>query len=458
MLFSRFADRQTLATLRLVSKLFASSETLYERLFGLEHHNLNLSQIQCLSWKERRTQRILAERNLLNGLFHQELIFTPPPEALHLETWALQEKQFISYWVEQTNLLTFFLYEVQKKKTLSFTIPLAFRIRGFFASFEELDGGMHVSITTFYNNQRTFFLLKVDDGALTEIQRYTSNEIFSSFKWIFCKNSQSFRLAMTTENRLQISTTPTSCNTKYFATNVFIGGHFFWDERSLLMLHYPGIEPRDDLITICDFDTLEDCFYLETPWLPVKRKAKVLLQDKKLTVFQYNTAEACVFEIPSFPKTAVTYRYSCKFSASANSLPIYLKDKLYYMSVWDSSMSCCRNIGLANPNSLEFIDVYVFPTETNLTPYESQGLPAMLADDGKQVYVLNYNFTPTFGEECEASILKVNAFIHRFWKEILSIFCVFGLLPFLVWKSVISPTIVKGSAITLLFFAVIANR
>src|SRR6202030_2956791 len=128
----RFADRQTMATLRLVSKLFANSEELHWRLFGLEHPNLDLTEIQVPSWKELRIQRILAERNLLSGLFRKEPIYSTPPKAEDLEIHVLQGIPFIAYSINCTDCIeengppTFFLYEIQKKKLLSFPIPLPF--------------------------------------------------------------------------------------------------------------------------------------------------------------------------------------------------------------------------------------------------------------------------------------------------------------------------------------------
>jgi len=82
---TQFADRQTLAALSLVSKLFASYDELYRFLFAQEHPNLNPTRIQTTSWKELRIQRALAERNLLEGLFRQEQVYTPPPGALGLK-------------------------------------------------------------------------------------------------------------------------------------------------------------------------------------------------------------------------------------------------------------------------------------------------------------------------------------------------------------------------------------
>jgi len=82
---TQFADRQTLAALCLVSKLFAGSDELYRLLFAQEHPNLNPTRIQTTSWKELRIQRALAERNLLEGLFRQEQVYTPPPGALGLK-------------------------------------------------------------------------------------------------------------------------------------------------------------------------------------------------------------------------------------------------------------------------------------------------------------------------------------------------------------------------------------
>ncbi|HEX2579015.1 MAG TPA: hypothetical protein VHK67_01255, partial [Rhabdochlamydiaceae bacterium] len=379
----QFADRQTLTAFSCISRFFANHERLHERLFGLEHPNLNITEIQPSSWKELRIQRTLAERNLLEAQFQKELIFTLPPEAEDEIVLVLQGRPFIGYTInctdcieEETNPPTFFLYDVQKKKTLSFLIPLSFIEPEWDTSFypEELDGGIYLTIECSHNNQRSFLLIKVDDKKLTEIQRYTTNEPSPTpFKWIFCKKTNSFRLAMTIENRLLISTTETSCNTKNFNRNVCITGHFFWNEHSLLMLQFPDVEPWDKFIFVYDFNTLEHCFTLKTPWLPSKRCSKVVLQDQKLTLFGERTDKACIYKISSFPQKGATYRPSYKFSACAQSLPIYLKNKMRYMTVKPTHQHRLYKVRLSTPHSSELKTFFEFPTPTYLIPCESQG-------------------------------------------------------------------------------------
>ena len=427
--FTQFADQQTLAALRLVSKLFANSELLHEHLFAREHPNLNLTQIQTTSWKELRVQRTLAERNLLRGLFRPESIYTPPPGAQYLKTWVLQGRQFITYWINQTNPPTFFLYEVQKKKILSFPTP-AHDVRWFL---DELYGNIYVPLVS-CNNLFSYSLLKVGKD-LTEVQQYTTNQKPDSLWWIFCKKLNSFCLAMTNENQLRISTSPTSCRTKTFNMQVKIVGHFFFGERSLLMLCFNDGVNINAKIDVYDFDTLELCFSLETPWFPAS--VKVLQQDQELIVSHTGKKCAAVYEIPSFPEIPATYEYSRLLRAPADSPPIYFKAKIQYMKVLGSDLGLNYNrIGLETPNSLQFTENFVFPTETELTPCESQGLPTLLANDRRQVYVMNFNFIPTFAEEHAKIASKVNIFIHRFWPAILWICGGFGLLAFILWENI----------------------
>jgi len=405
------ANLQTLVILRLVSKLFANSETLHERLFALEHPNLNLTLIRKTSWTELRIQRALAERNLLGAVFWKELIFTLPPGALHAKASVLQERPFITYWTIQTdptNPSVFSLYDVQKKQLLSFPVPFHMPLmsRESYSSptteLEEIEGGIYVSIEGCLGNQLCFFLLKASDRALTEIHRYFSNEPYFSSKWIFCKETNSFCLALTTENQLKILQSlpsSTACKTKSFSQPVKIAGHFFLDDHSLLMLYF--FNSTSDLvggkITVYDFNTLENCFDLELPFISDDNQVKVLLQDQKLLLFSDKFHKACVYEIPSFPQTAVTYKYSCEFDAGTYPLPIYFKGKMHYITDGGTSPDKrnCRTLGLATLNSFEKSELFVFPSFTRLTPYESQGLPAMLAFDfdGKRFYVLNFTST-----------------------------------------------------------------
>lgn len=404
------ANRQTLAILRCVSRLFASSEALHERLFGLEHPNLNLTQIKVPSWTELRIQRALAERNLLGAIFFgKKLIFTLPPGALHAKALVLQERPFITYWTHQTdptNPSVFSLYDIQKKQPLSFSVPfnIPLNLEGFdsssLTSFEEIDGGIYVSIVSLHNDQPQFFLLKLSDGTLTEIHRYSSNEPCFSSKWIFCKETNSFCLALTTENQLKILQSlpsSTSCKTKNFNQSVKIAGHFFLGDHSLLMLYF--FNSIFDLavgeVAVYDFNTLESCFALELPFMSDENQVKVLLQDQKLLLFSDRFKKACVYEIPSFPQTTV--KYSCKFDAGTYPLPIYLKGKMHYITDGGtySEKPNYRTLGLATLNSFEKSELFKFPSFTRLTPYESQGLPAMLAFDvnGKQFYALNFTST-----------------------------------------------------------------
>jgi len=454
---TQFADRQTLAALRLVSKLFSNFEPLYERLFGLEHPNLNITEIQPTSWKELRVQRTLAERNLLNGLFQKELIFTLPQGAINSKTWALQERQLVSYWQNQANSSTFFLYDVQKKQTLSFPVPFTVSppVMGLSSSREELKeigGGIYASITGSHNNQRIFLLVKVDDGALTEIQRYTANQHYSSSKWIFCKETNSFCLATTTDNQLKIWKTPESCITKDFDKEVMIAGHFFWDEHSLLMLYFVhelhfqrNVEVQPDgNISVCDFSTLEKSFDVAPPWRSGNLKLQVLQQDQKLTLLSDLFQEACVFEIPSLPQTAKTYEPSCHFKVDASSRPIYLKAKMHYIADGGSpeDMLNHRRLTLATPTLKSSVQ-FVFPSFTRITPCESQGLPTLLANDGKQVYILNFIPPPADNHANIAS--KVNAFIRKFYKQLLSVAVVgaTGLLALFLWKKAQQNTLIN---------------
>jgi len=425
---TQFADRQTLAALSLVSKLFASYDELYRFLFAQEHPNLNPTRIQTTSWKDLRIQRALAERNLLEGLFRQEQVYTPPPGALELRIRGFQDRQFITCCVNYPNqsadLIT---YDVQKQKHLP---PLRYVFPTFLLynqSFQKIDGNIYMSVVSYSHPLYTFSLLEVDND-LTEVQRYTSNQNFSSEQWVFCKKSKCFRFVMTNENHLYISTKPTACSTKTFHTRVMVVGHFFWGNRSLLMLNFPDRYPTLN-IDVYDFDTLEPCFSLELLWTPID-SVEVLQQDQELVVFNTKKIQAAVYKIPSFPETPTTYKHSRLLLAGADSLPIYLRGKPHYMSVLEPPLEFNRRTVKLASHSIEF----VFPTETNLTPCESQGLPALLANDGKQVYVMNFNFIPTFAEKYAKIASKINIFIQRFRLAILCIFGGFGLLAFLMWK------------------------
>ncbi|HEX4839118.1 MAG TPA: F-box protein [Rhabdochlamydiaceae bacterium] len=422
----QFADRQTLAALCLVSKLFARSDELYRPLFAQEHPNLNPTRIQTTSWKELRIQRALAERNLLKGLFRQEQIYAPPPRAQELKIWGFQDRQFITCWVDYPNQSTELItYDVQKQKHLP-PLRWVFPTRFLYHSLQEIDGNIYMPVASYNHPFCTFSLLEVDND-LTEVQRYTTNQNISSSQWIFCKKSKFFRLVMTHENHLYISTTSTTCITKTFNTRVEVVGHFFWGDRSLLMLRFPDRHPTFNII-VYDFDTLEPCFSLQM-WSSTN-SVKVLQQDQELIVFHTRKTEAAVYKIPSFPETPTTYERSRTLWAGADSLPIYLRSKLHYMTVLESPLGPnCRIVTLAS-HSIDF----VFPTETNLTPCESQGLPVLLANDGKQVYVMKFNFIPTFTDRYAKIASKINIFIQRFLLAPLCIFGVFGLLGFLIWK------------------------
>jgi hypothetical protein len=417
--FTQFADRQTLAALCLVSKLFANSELLHECLFAREHPNLNLTQIQTTSWRELRVQRTLAERNLLRGLFRPESIFTPPPGAQDLIALVFQGRQFITYSINQTDPPAFFIYEVEKKKTLSF--PISLHHRGI--SLLQMYGNLYVHLTSYNHPFFSFSLLKVGND-LTEVQQCTTNQAPIDWAWwIFCKESNSFCLAMTNENQLWISTSPTACRTKTFNTQVKIVGHFFFGERSLLMLHFKDGVNINKNIDVYDFDTLELCFSLKTPWFPIKF-VKVLQEDEELVVSHSKETKAAVYEIPSFPEIPATYQYCPRLWAPADSMTIYVKAKMHYIKILRSPLWLdCKRIGLETPNSSQFTEDFVFPKATEAALCESQGLPILLASDGNQVYSMNFNFIPTFADEYAKIALKVNIFIRRFWPAIL-----FGLL------------------------------
>ena len=330
----------------------------------------------------------------------------------------------MNYPNQSADLIT---YDVQKQKHLP-------SLRGRYNPAEilgrflqRIEGNIYMSVASYNHPLYTTSLLEVDSD-LTEVQRYTTNQDISSSLWVFCKKSKCFRLVMTDENHLYISTTPTACSTKTFNTRVKVVGHFFWGDRSLLMLRFPDRHPTLN-IHVYDFDTLEPCFSLEPLWTPIG-SVEVLQQDQELVVLDAKIIQAAVYKIPSFPETPTTYKYSRILWAGADSLPIYLRAKLHYMTVLESHLGLnCRTVKLAS-HSIEF----VFPTETNLTPCESQGLPALLANDGKQVYVMNFNFIPTFAEKYAKIASKINIFIQRFRLAILCIFGGFGLLAFLMWK------------------------
>jgi hypothetical protein len=412
--FTQFADRQTLAALCLVSKLFANSELLHECLFAREHPNLNLTQIQTTSWRELRVQRTLAERNLLRGLFRPESIFTPPSGAQDLTALVFQGRQLITYSINQTDPPAFFLYEVQKKKTLSF--PISLHQVGF--SLHELYGNIYVHLCSYNHPFFSFSLLKVGND-LTGVQQYTTNQAPTNWPWwIFCKKSDSFCLAMTNENQLWISTSPTSCRSKTFNRQVKIVGHFFFGERSLLVLHFKDEVNINKNIDVYDFDTLELCFSLKTPWFPLQ-SVKVLQQDQELVISHSKETDAAVYEIPSFPEIPATYEYCRRLWAPADSMTIYFKAKMRYIKILRSPLWLnCKRIGLETPNLVQFTEVFVFQKETELTLCESQGLPTLLANDGNQVYIMNFNFIPTSGDEYAKIALKVNIFIRRFWPAI----------------------------------------
>lgn len=443
------ADRQTMATFRLVSRLFAYSEELNERLFGLEHPNLNVSQIQCPSWKEQRIQRILAERNYLNGLFRKELIWSIPPKAEDVEIRVLQERPFIAYTInctEEGHPPTFFLYDIQKKKMLSFLTPLSFDPNmSIHFVFEELPGGIHVAIRCFHNDKIIFFLLKADDESLTEIQRHTiddnDDELLTSSKWFFCEKINSYCLAITVENRLLIWTTKTSCITKHFGEVIYIVDIFFRGKHSLLMLYSSHVGPSEkDKTSVYDLDTLEKYFILDTPRLSNGGPAKVMVQELELTLFQswsnsgHSRNAAYSFKFSSSIKEP-NILHSGRFLANAESMLTYLNGKKRYVTVLNSPMPPCKSLCLSTHHSAEFGGFFAFPTETTLIPYESQGLPTLLAQDRKSVYVLNFNFTPTPEEKRANITLKIDAFICRYWRQIRSAFGDVGLFAFYLWKA-----------------------
>lgn len=422
---TQFADRQTLVALSLVSKLFASYDELYRLLFAQEHPNLNPIRIQTTSWKALRIQRALAEQNLLEGVSRQEQIYTPPPGAGELKIRGFQDRQFITCRVNYPNQsVDLIIYDVQKQKHLP-----PFRCATvLYNSLQKIDGNIYLLVASYSHPLCTFSLLEVDNN-LAEVQRYITNQnIASSSGWVFCKKSKCFRFVITDENHLYISTTPTACSTKTFNTRVKVVGHFFWGDRSLLMLRFPDRYPTLN-IDVYDFDTLELCFSLELLWTSID-SVEILQQDQELVVFDTKNNQAAVYKIPSFPETPTTYKHSRILWAGANSLPIYLRAKLHYMTVLESHLGLNRRIVKLASHSIEF----VFPTETHLTPCESQGIPTLLANDGKQVYVIKFNFIPTFMERHAKIAAKINIFIQRFLLAPLCIFSVFGLLGFFIWK------------------------
>ncbi len=314
---TRFVDRSTLATLKLVSKLFADSNELHEQLFAKEHPNLRITSLPASSWKGLHVSRRLAEQNLLKGFYRIEMLETLPTEAVNHYTWISPQGRLFAIYLEQSSKTTLVIRDLQKQQSISKDLePLSYY------SIQDIQDETYVSIRNF--NQ---FLLYKIGNTLEQVAIFHCETNRTRAFWI--KGPNSFQLATTFNNELRVRFTQENSSSKTFNQPPRILGQFFIGEEPFIVVF------SDGKLNVYHTATLQDCFSLKVEPHWNIQALKFLKYYESALYLQFNDEQILLYQIPtpSEPLNPLNIRlqwetinrdsftFKQKFSSSHSSTP-----------------------------------------------------------------------------------------------------------------------------------------